>query len=337
MECNKIENFFKGNECCGNALPEELKKHLADCNDCRSFYRFVSVLDAQKGSLEKAPEELLPAIEKAILHSNPYNKKAPFTLFKPMLRPSFAGFCVLLIAVISYLYVANSNIGYVENLSDRFKRAEFQNIRSGDVLYSGDNTIAAIRLKNNNELQIHHNTIVRIKGPRRLSLSRGEISLQSGDNVLQIETPDGVLRARNADIKISTVATLEKGILKTETTCAVYKGRITIGYPAKEIVLRQGQKTVVAENGRITYQRELTVADSEIEKNTTVRQKLLSAVESLCDCIHAENYTPGQKTNHVQLFGKEVNENKFKVRVFWPEKGLNGLVVGPHRMSFARI
>jgi hypothetical protein len=334
MECNKIEKYFKGNDCSDNAMPEEIQKHLATCKDCQHYYQFVLALGVQKGSFEKAPEDILPAIEKEIANNNPYKSRKPFALFnplliKPLIKPSFAVFFVVLVAVLSYVYLANKNIGYVENLSERFKIAQFENIKSGDVLYAGDNTVAAISLKSKTKVQIHHNTIVRVKGSRHLSLSRGEISLVSGDKELQIETPDGLLLARNTNAKITTTVRLEKGLLKTETTCIVYHGKLTIKYPSKEIILNQGQKTVVAENGRITDQQQLTAVDSESEKSNTPQQKLLAAVESLCDCIHADNYVPGKKSNHLQLFGKEVNENKFKVRVFWQEKGLHGLVCAP--------
>jgi hypothetical protein len=329
MECNKIEKYLKEKDCIDNTVPEELQQHLAQCKDCHNYYQFVLALNLQKGSIEKAPEDILPNIEKKILNSINSKNRKPFTLFKPLLKPSFAVSFILLVAILSYLYLANKNIGYVENLSERFKIAQFENIKSGDVLYAGDNTIATVRLKNDNKLQIHQNTIVRVKGSRRLSLSRGEISLLSGDKELQIETPDGLLLARNTKTKIATTVRLEKGVLKTETTCCVFNGKLIIKYPSKEVILNQGQKIVLAENGRITYQQQMTTTESESEKNNIVKQKLLAAVESLCDCIHADNYVPGKKSNHLQLFGKEVNENKFKVRVFWPEKGLHGLVFGP--------
>ncbi len=328
MECKKIENYIEENDCIDAVLPEELQKHLVTCTDCRNFHQFVVALGLQKGSLEKAPEDILPNIEKEIFNSIKVKNKEPIYIFKSLLKPSFAGFFVLLVVVLSYAYLSNKNIGYVENLSERFKIAQFENIKSGDVLYAGDNTIATIRLKNNNKLQIHHNTIVRVKGLRQLSLSRGEISLLSGDKELQIETPDGLLLARNTNTKITTTARLEKGLLKTETTCFVFNGKIIIKYPSKEVVLNQGQKVVLAENGKITYQKQLTAAESESEKSNVAKQKILAAVESLCDCIYTFNYAPGKKANHLQLFGKEVDENKFKVRVFWQEKVLNKLVVG---------
>ena len=294
------------------------------------IFSLLSLLELQKGLLEKAPEDILPNIEKKISDSiKQVKNKEPFSIFKPLLKPAFAGFFVLLVAVLSYVYLANKNIGHVENLSERFKIAQFENINSGDELYTGDSTIAAISLKSKNELQIHHNTIVRVKGSRHIALSRGEISLLSGDKELQIETPDGLLLARNTNTKIHTMARMENGVLKTETTCIVFNGKLIIKYPLKEIILNQGQKAVLAENGRITYQKQLTAAEFESEKSTAVKQKVFAAVESLCDCIYASNYTPDKKANHLQLFGKEVNENKFKVRVFWQEKGLNELGFGP--------
>jgi hypothetical protein len=334
MECNKIEKYLRGNDCRDNAMPDEIQKHLATCKDCQHFYQFVLALGLQNGSLEKAPEDILSAIEKEITNNNPYKSRKLFTLFnplliKPLIKPSFAAIFAVLVAVLSYSYLSNKNIGCVENLSQRFKIAQFENIKSGDVLYAGDNTTASINLKSKTKLQIHHNTIVRVNGLRHLSLSRGEISLLSDNKELQIETPDGLLLVKNTKTKITTSAKLEKGVLKTETTCEVFKGKVTIKYPSKEIILNEGEKAVFAENGRITYQNQLTAAEVESEKRSAPQQKLVAAVESLCDCIHADNYIPGKKSNHQQLFGKEVNENKFKVRVFWQEKGLHGLVLGP--------
>jgi antitoxin component YwqK of YwqJK toxin-antitoxin module len=330
MECKIIEEYLKANDCINDIVPTEIKKHLSECKSCQQYYQFALLLNSQKSLMEKAPEDILPNIEKKIFDSLKQLKhKEPFSIFKPLFKPAFAGFFVLLVTVLSYIYLANKNIGHVENLSERFKIAQFENIKSGDELYTGDSTTAAISLKSKNELQIHHNTIVRVKSSRHIALSRGEISLLSGDKELQIETPDGLLLARNTNTKINTVARLENGVLKTETTCIVLKGKLIIKYPLKEIILNQGQKVVLAENGRITYQTQLTAAESESEKSTAVKQKIVAAVESLCDCIYASQYAPGKKANHLQLFGKEVNENKFKVRVFWKEKGLNELVLGP--------
>ena len=330
MACKIIEKCLKSNNCVNDIVPAEIKKHLSVCKSCQQYYQFALLLNSQKSLLEKAPEEILPNVEKKISYSLKQLKhEEPLTIFKPLFKPAFAGFFVLLVAVASYTYLANKNIGHVENLSERFKIAQFENINSGDELYTGDSTTAAISLKSKNELQIHHNTIVRVKGPRHISLSRGEISLLSGDKELQIETPGGLLLARNTSTKIQSIARLENGVLKTETTCFIFNGKLIIKYPLKEITLNQGQKAVLAENGIITYQKQLTAAESESEKSTAVKQKVFAAVQSLCDCIYASNYTPDKKANHVQLFGKEVNENKFKVRVFWQEKGLDHLGSGP--------
>jgi antitoxin component YwqK of YwqJK toxin-antitoxin module len=333
MECGTFGKFLKEKDCNNDAVPTEIKKHLGECETCQSHYRFTMLLGSQKGVLEKAPEEILPFVEKEILaRSEQLTHRHLFPRFSFPLRPTFAGFAVsflLLVAVLSYAYLANKNIGYVENLSERFKIAQFENIKSGDVLYTGDNTTATIRLKSKSKLQIHQNTIVRVNGSRQIALSRGEISLLSEDKELRIETPGGLLLARNANTKINTIARLENGVLKTETTCIVFNGKLIIKYPYKEIILNQGQKAVLVENGSITSQKQLTTAESESEKSTAVKQKIVSAVQSLCDCIHAFNYAPGKKGNHLQLFGKEVNENKFKVHVFWKEKELNEQVFGP--------
>jgi hypothetical protein len=333
MECGIFGKFLRENDCCRDGVPAGIKKHLDECESCRDYYRFTTLLGSQNGVLEKAPEEILPYVEKEILsRGRQLTHEHRPARFSFLARPSFAGFAVsflVLVCAVSYAYLAGKNIGYVENLSERFKIAQFENIRSGDMLYAGDNTVAAIRLKSRNELQIHQNTIVRVKGARRIALTRGEISLVSGDEELQIETPDGLLLARNANTKIHTVARLENGVLKTETICVVFNGKLTIKYPSKEIILNQGQKTVLAENGEITSQKQLTPAESESEKDVSVNQKIFAAVQSLCDCIHVDDYAPGKKTDHQQFFGKEANENKFKVRVFWQERGRNGLVAGP--------
>jgi hypothetical protein len=324
MECTIFEKYLKENECNDTATSVEMHKHLVACKDCQQYNRFVLALNVGKGSLEKAPEDILLTIEKKIVESaHRVKNKEPFALFQPLFKPAFAGFFAVLVAIVSYTYLANKNIGYVENLSERFKLSQFENIKSGDMLYAGDNTTAAIRLKSKNTLQIHHNTVVRVKGPRYIALSRGEISLVSGDKELQVETPDGLLLARNTNTKITTVARLENGLLKTETICIVFKGKLIIKCPSKEIILNQGQKAILAENGSISLQNHLTAIESESEKSADVKQKMFAAVASLCDCIQADNYAPGKKGNHLEVFGKEKDENKYKVHVFWKEKGLN--------------
>jgi hypothetical protein len=333
MECRIVEKYLKGSDCTHAVLPAGITKHLGECKDCQKYYQFSLILNSQNCLLEKAPADILPFIENRILDSIRQSRNVEslsWFRFKYLLKPSLAGFIVLLAFVLSYTYLTNKNIGCVENLSKRFKIAQFENIKSGDMLYAGDNTTVTIRLKSKNKLQIHQNTIVRVNSSRQISLSRGEISLMSGDKELQIETPDGLLRARNTNAKVHTIAKLEKGLLITETTCIVLNGELIIKSPLKETFLNQGQKVVLAENGRITYQTQLTTAESESEseKDNSVQQKLFAAVESLCDCITAAEYTRAKKGNHVQLFGKEVNESKFKVRVFWQEKGLNGLAFG---------
>ena len=331
MECAIVKKYLKENECDCGIVPAGIKKHINECETCKKYYQFASILNSQKGVLEKAPRDILPAIETKIrdrMQQSAHEETAG--RFKYLLKPAFAGFFALLLAVVSYVYLSNKNIGYVENLSERFKIAQFENIKPGDVLYAGNNTIATIRLKGKSRLRIHQNTIVRAKKAQRIALSRGEISLLSGDKELQIETPDGLLLARNTNAKVKTVARQENGLLKTEMTCIVFKGKLKIKYPSKEILLNEGQKTVVAENGSITYQKQLSAAESEPETDNSVKQKLFAAVASLCDCITSFNYTPGKRGNHLELFGKEVvNENKFKVRVFWQEKGLKELVSGP--------
>jgi hypothetical protein len=329
MVCTILAKYFKKHACSDTAVPEELQRHLTDCKDCNSYYRLISALGVQKGSLLKAPEDLLISIEKKITGSVQSKNAESFSLFNLLLKPSFAVLCALLVAIVSIVFLPQKNIGYVENLSDRFKIAQYENIKSGDLLYAGDNTVAAVSLKNKNKLKIHQNTVVKVNNLRRLSLSRGEISLLSGDNELQIETPGGLLLARNANVKIRAVATLEKGTLKTETVCMVFNGKLTIKYPAKEIIIEHGQKIILAENGNIASQQQLTAAESALEKSSIGVQKVLTAVESLCDCIYTPDYAPGKKANHLQLFGKEVDENKFKVRIFWKEKGLKELVRGP--------
>lgn len=341
MECKILEKYLKNNERIDNGAPVEVQKHLAECADCHNYYRFVLALESRKSSLERAPEDILPNIQKKIFDSaRRITYKDPFAVLKPLFKPVFAGFSLVLVIALSYAYLANKNIGYVVNLSPRFKLAQFERIKSGDMLYAGDNTTADIRLIGNNQLQIHQNTTVRIKGPQHIALSRGEISLVSGDKELKIETPDGLLRARNTNTKINTVARLENGLLKTETTCTVLDGKLIIQYPLKEISLNQGQKVVLSENGAITYQKQLTALEFKSEKSAVVTQKLFAAVASLCDCIRAADYDPGKKGNHLEAFGKEKDENKFKVHVFWQEKGLNGQGLGPsdgnNKICFAK-
>jgi hypothetical protein len=323
MECEIFKKHLE-NECGNDAIPARIKKHLNECKSCQEYYQFALLLSSQKGACIKAPEDILPSIEKRISESVRQSKnEEPFNIFKFLFKPAFAAsFAVLVLALLSYAFLADKNIGYVENLSKRFKIAQFENIKSGDMLYAGDNTTAVIDLKSKNKFQIHNNTVVRIKSSWQIVLSRGELSLAAGDKELEIETPEGLMLARNTDIKIHTTASLEKGLLKTETTCVVFKGKLTIKSSSREIVLAQGQKVVLAENGEITFQKQLTAIETESEKETAVNQKVFSAVQALCDCIYAYEYAPDKKSNHLQLFGNQANENKFKVRVFWQEKGL---------------
>jgi hypothetical protein len=325
MECGVFKNHFNENDCSVSALPGHMQKHLAECKECQRYFQFVSALNLQKGSLVKAPEDVLPNIEKKIFENVRQIKiEGPFNVFKFLFKPSFAASftVVVFVAALSYAYMANINIGSVENLSKRFKLAQFENIKSGDMLYAGDNTTAVISLKSNNKFQIHQNTVVRVKGPRQIVLSRGEISLLSGDKELRIETPEGLFLAKNTDTKILTTVKLENGVLKTETTCIVLAGRLIIKSPLKEITLEQGQKVVLAQNGGITYQKQLAPAEFESEKSAAVSQMVFSAVQALCDCIYVSEYAPDKKTDHLQFFGSQANENKFKVHVFWKEKGL---------------
>jgi len=332
MECKSVQKFLSENDCdCGSEnIPAEIKKHIGKCGNCQRYYQLAVILNSRKGALEKAPPEVLPAVERHIYaNSRPLSHAMSFDKFKFLLKPAFAGFAVMLVAVVSYAYLANKSIGHVENLTQRFNIAEFKDIKPGDVLYAGDNTTAAIRLESGNELQLHQNTMVMMNSARNITLSRGEVSVLSGDNELRIETPDGLLLAKNTAAKIHTVARLEHGSLKTETTCIVSHGELIIKSAAKEIALGHGQKAVVGENGAIMYRELLADGDYESAKSPDAMQKLFAAVQSLCDCIKAADYAPAKKGNHRQLFGKEVNENKFKVRVFWQEKGLNEMAYGP--------
>jgi hypothetical protein len=330
MECKRLEDYLRKNECTGISLGTELRNHIEECRDCKSYFLLVGLLNSQKGAVEKAPQSILLNVQHRIRSlQRPSEKPAWLNTFKLVLKPALA-FSILLAAVFLYTNFKNNYIGVVDNLVDRFNISKFKYIKTGDVLYTGDSTTATIRLNGNNILQIHQNTVVVVKGPRHISLSHGEISLLSGDRELQIETPDGLLLARNADTRIRTTTTKpENGLSKTETTCIVLNGKLVIKYPLKEIILSQGQEAVVAENGGITCQKQLTPAESASEKSPAINQKLFAAVQSLCDCIYAFNYTPDKKANHLELFGKEVNENNFKVRVFWQEKKLNKPVLGP--------
>jgi hypothetical protein len=334
MDCTILAKYLEKNECITAVIPEEIQKHLVECNDCQNYSRFIAALNLQRGSLEKAPEDILPNIEKKIFESMQHSKKGErFHIFNSLLKPSLAGFFVVLVIAASFQYLNHKNIGYVENLSERFKLAQFENIKSGDMLYAGNNTTAAVSLKGKNKLQIHQNTIVKVKSSRQLSLSRGEISLLSGDNELQVETPVVVLLARNTNATIRTVTGRVKDSLQTETTCLVFSGKVTIKHSSKEIIIGHGQKVVLTEKGGISDHQQLTAAEAASAKSTLVQQKILTAVESLCDCIFASDIAPGKKADHLELLGKEVDENKFKVRVFWKEKELKDLVTVPLRRN----
>jgi hypothetical protein len=340
MGCTRIENFLAENDCRGNDLPIEVQSHIGVCRECQEFYRFAIALNLQTGSFEKAPGDLLPAIEQQLSATLQQRKtrELSFNIFAVFAKPAFAVFSLLLIVGFAYHFISDRNIGYVDNLSDRFKIAQFEYIKVGDVIYSGDNTIATIRLKEKVVLNMHHNSIIRIAGSKSIVLSRGEISILAGDKELQIATPDGIVMARNVNAKITTIAHVENDSVKTETRCVVFNGILRVASTSKETILTPGQKAVLAENGGITLQKQLTAAESEAEKSSPETRKLFAAMESRCDCIYTADPTPGKKTDHQQFLGNEANEKKFRVRIYWQEKGLHESLVSPrtaisHRCS----
>jgi hypothetical protein len=328
MGCFIIENYLKEHDCYEAVLPEEMQKHLAGCTDCQNYFQFVSALKLQNGSMDKAPDEILLNVERAILNSATFKRKEPF-IFTSLLKPSFAGICIIAVCIVSYAFFGNKKVGYVENLSDRFKLAQFENIKSGDMLYAGDNTTAAIRLKSNSNVQLHNNTTIKVNSSQDLSLSRGDISIQVGDKTIQVKTPDGLLLAKNTIARIHTISQPENGVVKTATTCMVFKGQLSIRSSRNETTLRQGLKTVINCNGKVIDQQKLSASELALEKEINDTPPIFAAVESLCACINFFNYVPGKKTDHLQLLGKDVNENKYKVRVFWKAVGLNGLTYKP--------
>jgi hypothetical protein len=282
--------------------------------------------------MEHAPDDLLPSIEQRIAELNLYNRpvRRPFTfpsLLPNLLKPSIAVFALILISVVSYTYMTKRAIGYVENLSERFKVSQFEKIRSGDILSSGDNTTVTIRLSGNTKLEILRNTIVQVKSARRILLARGEISLVSGNRELHIETPEGVLLARNVSTKIAVTEKDADNPLKTETTFIVFDGTMKIKSPPNEII-HQSEKVVLTADCRIVFRKDLTVAEAESEKVSPAKQKIFAAIEALCDCIYSFDFVPENRGDHLRLFGKEINEKKFKVRVFWPEKKPDEVVFG---------
>jgi hypothetical protein len=236
---------------------------------------------------------------------------------------------MLLVAVFSYTYLAGRNIGHVENLSERFKIAQFENINAGDVLYTAENTTATIRLKNENMVQIHGNTIITVKSAGRIRVSRGAITIRAGDKVLHILTANGSARASNVKATIQASARLENGVVKPETSVLVSKGAILLKNASKEIVLNQGQKGILSESDSIGTYNLANGMETGPKNSGGAGRKLFAAMEYSCDCLHSTYYKPGKKTDHIRLFGKEIKESRFKVRVFWYEKALNKLVSGP--------
>lgn len=324
MRCTIIENYLEKHDSHDTVLPEDLLKHLAECKDCRNYYQLVSSLKLQKGSFEKAPEEILRTVELQLSRSAQYTPKESFS-FIPFLKPSFACICILMICIVAISYLTNKNVGYVENLSKRFKLAQFENIKAGDMLYAGNNTTASIRLKSKCNVQIHNNTTVKVNSSQYLTLSRGDISIQAGDKNLQLMTPCGLLTATNTTARIHAISKLENGVTSTEITCLVFKGELSFKASQNRTTLHQGSKSVFNDNGSITEQQTLTDAEIDLEKNVEKTAPLFAAVESLCECINFFDYIPGKKMDHLPLLGKDVNESKYKVRVFWKAEKLNGL------------
>lgn len=324
MRCTIIENYLEGHGIRDTVLPEDLFKHLAECKDCRNYYQLVSSLKLQEGSLEKAPEEILRTVEMKLSKSTQYKPKESFS-FIPFLKPSFACLCILMICIVTISYLTNNNVGYVENLSQRFKLAQFENIKAGDMLYAGKNTTASICLKSKSDVQIHNNTTVKVNSSQYLTLSRGDISIQAGDKILQLMTPCGLVTATNTVARIHAISKLENGVAKTEIACLVFKGELSFKASQNKTTVHQGSKSVFDDNGSITEQQNLTDAEVDLEKNVEKSAPLFAAVESLCECINFFDYIPGKKMDHLQLLGKDVNESKYKVRVFWKAERLNGL------------
>jgi hypothetical protein len=274
--------------------------------------------------MEKAPEGLVGAIDSEIFEKTGRSGKritVPFFTF--LFKPAFAGVLAAVIVAVSVVATSPRSIGFVENLSDRFKLPEFENVKPGDMLYTGNNTVASIRLQGQNTMKLHQNTVVKFRDSQALMLSRGEISLVSRGKELMVETPNISVKTHRADTRIVADTKIVNGQLKSETICFVFSGTLTVKTSSKEMTIGKGQKIVVAQDGITASEERLTASESESGNDASVKDKVFAAIGSLCDCVYAKDYNPDKWGKHKELFGGEVNENSYKVRVFWQEKGLN--------------
>jgi hypothetical protein len=329
MECAFVEKYLLENGIAGNDTPPEIREHIAACVGCRRCRDFVAALNSTAGELDIAPKEIVPALENRIFASQRRLEHAPrsFNIFSFLARPSFAVAAVVLALVVgAYFYLTDNSVGTVDNLSARFKIALFENIKPGDVLYTGDSTTVAIRLKNGGKLTIHHNSVVRFEDDKNIVLSRGEFTLAVGDKELTITTPDGIVLARNTEAKITALGGGPGDAPRPETRCVVFRGAMVIASLSSEMAISGGQSAVLTGYSRIPDIKQLSTSEIAEEMIAPAEPKLFAAVQSLCDCIYAVNPVPGKKNDHLRVLGNESNEKKFRVRVYWREKGFKELV-----------
>ncbi|MBN1980513.1 MAG: FecR domain-containing protein [Chitinivibrionales bacterium] len=327
MECRIFRDYLEERGCHDAVIPQDIVNHVNECTSCRTQFRLARALVSLKGRLEEAPKEILPNVETRIAaHCQRRNHHRSRLRFKWMLKPSFAVAALLLVLVTLYAYRARTSIGQVENLSQRFNIAQFHDIKPGDVLYASDNTTVTIRLKAQCTVRIHRKSLIKVNNSRQITLLAGELSLVSGDEELRIETPDGMVRARNTTARIRTTTAQEQGASPTETVCVVFDGTTTIACRSGQIRLDKGQKAAFTEKNGIHYRKPLTADESGSEMNNIVEHTIVAAIGSLCDCVFGMQRSPDAVDGHRQMSGSKANENRFKVRVFWQEKRLKGLV-----------
>jgi hypothetical protein len=319
MECNRFESYLKENEGAKIEIDAELTNHIGECRECKKYFLLVRILNSQKGVLKKAPETILFNVRQRI---NDLQKSGEIpawqAVFGRLLKPAIA-FTLLVIAVAVFISFRNSPIGVVDNLAERFNVPELKYINTGDVLYVGKNIHVDFLLKNSAKLQLDSNTLLQLKGKDKIALSRGQLYLTAGSGRLHIETPNGLITIKNTKTKIHTAIKEENGISVTKTSCVVFDGAAEISNSKGKVIAISGEEIVLKENGKIEFINTLTgpalkEQASRIDSPTKIR--VFTAREQLCDCVYDKKYD----SDHNQVHGKDIKENRFPVRIFWQNK-----------------
>jgi|WetSurMetagenome_2_1015567.scaffolds.fasta_scaffold34185_2 hypothetical protein len=316
MECNRLEHYLNEHEGEEIEKNSELHNHSGECRDCKEYRLFDKILHSQKEVFEKAPETLLPTVQQRIREQQTRESPAWLDIFRPLLKPALA-FSVLLIAAGLYMHLKNSPIGVVDNLAERFNISDLRNIKTGDVLYVAKQINVDFTLNGNVKLEMDSNTVLQVRAKNKIALFRGQLHVAVGKKAMKVETPNGVITLRQAKIKVHTTLTKENGNFRARTSCYVFDGNVQIGTKEKSSIA-PGQEIELAENGGFELKNASPSAqkDREFSINPSLKSKVFTAKEQLCDCLYDIRYN----SDNNPLHGREMKENKFPVRIFWLNK-----------------